>query len=217
MSRSPRIEPRWPAGLAVLVMTLLLVGSPNRFHLFPVGLSVLLMAAALTPMVVVGVTGGQAPWLRIERTVLWLVVVILILMTIANVTILVEVMVFGGAELSALELLASGVVIWFTNIVSFSLAFWHVDRAGPEARLNRLPTRADWFFPQEGVPDSVPPEWRPTFIDYLFLGFSTATAFSPTGAIPLTARAMGLMMLESVISLVTIATIAARAINILGS
>ncbi|MDM7937516.1 MAG: hypothetical protein QUV06_08675 [Cyanobium sp. CZS 48M] len=90
-------------------MMLLLVGSPNRFHLFPVGLSVLLMVAALTAMVPVGITGGQARWLRIERTVLWLAVVILILMTIV------------------LELLASGVAIWFTNIVSFSLAFWHVD------------------------------------------------------------------------------------------
>jgi hypothetical protein len=67
------------------------------------------------------------------------------------------------------------------------------------------------------VPAAVRPDWRPTFIDYLFLGFSTATAFSPTGAIPLSAGAMLLMMLESSISLLTIAVIAARAINILGS
>lgn len=125
-------------------MMLLLVGSPNRFHLFRVGLSVLLTVAALTAMVPVGITGGQARWLRIERTVLWLAVVILILMTIV------------------LELLASGVAIWFTNIVSFSLAFWHVDRAGLEARLTACPPGADWFFPQEGVAGAVPPERRPT-------------------------------------------------------
>jgi hypothetical protein len=63
----------------------------------------------------------------------------------------------------------------------------------------------------------VRPDWRPTFIDYLFLGFSTATAFSPTGAIPLNARAQLMLMLQSTISLLTIAVIAARAINILGS
>jgi len=63
----------------------------------------------------------------------------------------------------------------------------------------------------------VPPGWRPAFIDYLFLGYSTATAFSTTDVMPLTSRAKMLMMLESTISLATIVVVAARAINILGS
>ena len=59
-------------------------------------------------------------------------------------------------------------------------------------------------------------DWWPTYVDYLFLGFSTATAFSPTDALPLTPCAKLLMMLESSISLVTIIVVAARSINILG-
>jgi hypothetical protein len=63
----------------------------------------------------------------------------------------------------------------------------------------------------------VAPEWWPTFVDYLFLGYSTATAFSTTDVMPLTSRAKILMMLESAISLVTIVAVVSRAINILGS
>jgi len=76
--------------------------------------------------------------------------------------------------------------------------------------------RPDCLFPQAGAPEDSPPGWRPTFVDYLFLGFSTATAFSPTDALPLTPRAKLLMMLESAISLATIVVVAARAINVLG-
>jgi len=57
---------------------------------------------------------------------------------------------------------------------------------------------------------------RPAFVDYLYLAYSTATAFSTTEVAPLTHRAKLLMMLESSISLATILVIAARAINILG-
>ena len=61
------------------------------------------------------------------------------------------------------------------------------------------------------------PHWRPTFVDYLALSYNTATAFSPTDALPLTARAKLLMMLQSVISLATILMVVSRAINIIGS
>jgi hypothetical protein len=212
-----RIELRWSAALAVLVLWALERGLPNRVRLLPAGYDYILFATVLIPMLAVGLTAGSRRWLRIERVTTWLFVAVAGSMTLANLVVLIKEMLFGQGQLNAIELLASGIAIWVSNVVTFSLAFWHLDRGGPEARLNRLPIRADWFFPQEGVPDAVRPDWRPTFIDYLFLGFSTATAFSPTGAIPLTAGAMLLMMLESSISLLTIAVIAARAINILGS
>jgi hypothetical protein len=108
-------------------------------------------------------------------------------------------------------------VVWVSNVLIFSLLYWRIDRGGPEARANNAGTRPDWLFPQPGAPEDAPPDWRPTFVDYLFLGFSTATAFSPTDALPLTSRAKMLMMLESTMSLGTIVVVAARAINILGS
>ena len=97
------------------------------------------------------------------------------------------------------------------------MTYWRLDRGGPEPRANGRSTKPDWLFPQEGLPEYVPADWHPTFIDYLFLEFDTATAFSPTDDLPLTSRAKLLMMLESTISLVTIIAVVARAINILGS
>ncbi len=80
------------------------------------------------------------------------------------------------------------------------------------------PERPDWIFPaDEAEADNVRSGWRPQFIDYLFLGFSTATAFSTTDALPLTGRAKFAMMTESTISLVTLVVVAARAINALGT
>ena len=75
----------------------------------------------------------------------------------------------------------------------------------------------DWLFPQESAPGGVQADWRPMFVDYLFLSYSTATAFSATDVPPLTRRAKLLMMAESTISLVTMVVVASRAINVLGS
>jgi hypothetical protein len=116
-----------------------------------------------------------------------------------------------------LSLLASSIAVWVTNVTTFSLLYWEIDRGGPEARQNNAGTMPDWLFPQTGAPaEDVRPDWRPVFVDYLFLGYSTATAFSTTDVMPLTSRAKLLMMLESAISLATIVVVAARAINILG-
>ncbi|MGE5295897.1 MAG: hypothetical protein ACM3VT_13815 [Solirubrobacterales bacterium] len=102
-----------------------------------------------------------------------------------------------------------------TNVLAFSLLYRQLDRGGPGARENLEYVKPDWQSPQTGCPDDALAGWQPTFVDYLFLGYSTATAFSPTDALPLSSRAKLLMMLESTISLVTIVVVASRAINIL--
>ena len=137
---------------------------------------------------------------------------------LAGMTVLIDAMLSRAAELSGLQLFSSSIAVWVINILTFSLLYWQIDRGGPEARMNGAGTRPDWLFPQEGAPaEDVPPGWRPSFVDYLFLGYSTATAFSTTDVMPLTSRAKMMMMVESTISLATIVIIAARAINILGS
>jgi hypothetical protein len=121
------------------------------------------------------------------------------------------------ADISGIDLLESSVAAWTGNVLISSLVFWQMDRGGPENRRNDVSTKPDWLFPQESAGEHVPSNWRPTYVDYLFLAFSTATAFSTTDVIPLTSRAKLLMMAESTISLVTIIAIAARAINILNT
>jgi hypothetical protein len=126
-------------------------------------------------------------------------------------------MVRRSSELSGLTLLSSSIAVWLINIGTNSIVYWQLDRGGPEARLRGDAVRPDWLFPQDGASSEViPPDWRPNFVDYFYLAYSTATAFSATEVAPLTSRAKLLMILESSISLVVIVLVGARAINILG-
>jgi hypothetical protein len=94
-----------------------------------------------------------------------------------------------------LQLLSSSIAIWVANVLAFSILYWQIDRGGPEARANKAGKKPDWLFPQEAPVEDAPAAWWPTFVDYLFLGFTTSTAFSPTDTLPLTSRAKILMML----------------------
>jgi hypothetical protein len=94
---------------------------------------------------------------------------------------------------SATELLASGALIWLGNNLSFALLYWLIDSGGPIARL-RQTAQVDFAFTQHMSPELAPPSWRPVFLDYLHLGFTNATAFSPTDVMPLTHRAKYTML-----------------------
>jgi hypothetical protein len=215
--QASRFEPRWAVAVTILAVIVLLAELPGRVRLLPIWLPYVLGIAVLAPMVAVGLTRGRAPWPRVEHTVTLLFVAIVTVGTLANVANLIQLIVYRSAEISGLQLLASSITVWVTNVLAFSLLYWQIDRGGPESRANKAGAKPDWLFPQDGAREDVAPDWRPAFADYLFLGFSTATAFSTTDAMPLTSRAKMLMMLESTISLMTIVVVASRAINILGS
>jgi hypothetical protein len=211
------IEPRWPVMVAVVAVVALLTMLPARVRVFPQWVSYVLAIALIVPMAALAFATAKAPWLRIERIVTLLFFAIAGFAMVDQLVHLLGSMVGRSAGLSGLQLLTSSIAVWAMNVLIFSVAYWRTDRGGPEARVRRTSTKPDWLFPQEGVPDQVRPDWHPTFIDYLFLSYCTATSFSPTEAQPLTSRAMLLLMMESMISLVTVIAVAARAINILGS
>jgi len=216
-AQAPRIEPRWPVALAILAVILLLALLPERVRFFPAWFPYVFGIAFIVPMAAVGLTAEKAWWLRVEHTIMLLFIVVTGVGTLANLAYLINAMVRRSAEIGGVQLLTSSIAVWVTNLIMFSLLYWQIDCGGPEARANNAGTKPDWLFPQEGAPEDAPPDWRPTLVDYLFLGFSTATGFSTTDVIPVTSRAKMLMMLESTISLVTIVVVASRAINILGS
>ena len=217
-AQAPRFEPRWPVAIAILAVILLLALLPGRLMLVPSWVPYVVGIVVLVPMAAVGLTAAKAQWLRVERMITLLFFVFTGAGTLANLANLIGAMVRRSAEISGLQLLTSSIAVWVTNVLMFSLLYWQIDRGGPEARVNNAGTRPDWLFPQMGAPtEDVPPDWRPAFVDYLFLGYSTATAFSTTDVMPLTSRAKMLMMLESTISLATIVVVASRAINILGN
>ena len=217
MKEGTEIESRWQVVLAILAMFCVLAVLPDRIRVFPNWVPLLLTIALVVPMVALQLTAAKTRWLRVEHLVMLFFLVIGGFALLESLGYLLYAMMFRSHELTGIQLLASSVAAWAMNVLLFSLTYWRLDRGGPEARAHHTNPRPDWLFPQQGVPEYVPPNWHPTFVDYLFLAFDTATAFSPTDALPLTSRAKVLMMLQSTISLVTVIAVAARAVNILGS
>ncbi len=211
-----RAAQRLPVAIAVVAVLALLVALPERVRAAPNAAILLVGLLVLVPMAGVVLTGADPRWVRAERRMTVLVCILMGSSCVTNLVFLVRAMLGESPAGSGLVLLSSGTAVWFTNILVFSLLYWQLDRGGPEGRLGDPAPRADWQFPQNQAPADERPGWQPEFLDYLALGFSTATAFSPADVLPLTRRAKALMMLESFISLVTIVVVGARAINVLG-
>lgn len=212
-----RLEPRWPVLLTCLAMLLVITLLPTRATLLPLWVAYAIVLALMLPMAGVWLSDGHAWCLRVERTTTLVFASIAEVVTITTLFYLASLMVSRPDELSGHQLLKSSIAAWLTNVLVFSLWYWRLDRGGPEARANGARAKSDWYFPQSGMAEDVPATWQPAFPDYLFLAFSTATAFSTTDVLPLTTRAKMLMMLESLVSLATLVIVGARAINILSS
>ena len=109
-------------------------------------------------------------------------------------------------------LLAAGTLVWLGNNLAFALMYWLMDSGGPIIRALR-PFPIDFAFTQHMSPELTRADWRPTFPDYLHMGFTNATAFSPTDVLPLTHRAKYAMLAQSTIALALLGLIVARAVN----
>jgi len=121
----------------------------------------------------------------------------------------------GIRPLQTTDLLLSSVDVWLTNVLVFALWYWELDRGGPYERITVRHRQPDFLFPQMATPYCAAEDWAPDFVDYFYVSFTNATAFSPTDTMPLTNWAKLLMMVQSFASLVTVALVAARAVNIL--
>ncbi len=122
----------------------------------------------------------------------------------------------GGRTHNGRTLLLDALNIWATNVIVFSIWYWVLDRGGPwlDQRDHRGPS--EFIFPQTMLPaGTIGADAKPGYVDYLFLSFNTSTAFSPTDTMPLSRRMKLLMMLEATVSLLTLALVMARAVNIL--
>jgi hypothetical protein len=113
-------------------------------------------------------------------------------------------------------LIFAGVVLWVTNVLLFGLWYWELDGGGPLARMLKRRHHPDFLFVQMSSPEWAPKGWRPGLTDYLYLSLTNATAFSPTDTMPLTPSAKWLMGAQSLVALVTVGLVVARAVNILG-
>lgn len=142
---------------------------------------------------------------------------LLAIVAVLATALLVVELVNGAPNLrSASALLTTGALVWIDTHLTFSLLYWELDSGGAAARLHNVRTRPDLAFPQHMNPALAPPGWRPVFVDYLYLGFTNATAFSPTDAMPLTHWVKLAMTVQALISILLLSLVIANAVNILG-
>ena len=233
-------ERYWPVYVAVAVAIGLQLRLPTAYDagpkwLLPVGEALLLV------LLVVG--RYASPRRREPATVVRLHLLTMGLIALVSLDNLVSLgllvrELLRGLDVDGRTLVLSAMAIWLTNVIVFALWFWELDGDGPIPRRADPDGRRDFLFPQiqlqqdeaetltrdaelvrlghEGhgrQPKYV--GWLPDFIDYLYVSFTNATAFSPTDTMPLSRWAKMLMLVQSAASLLTIALIAGRAVNIL--
>jgi hypothetical protein len=207
-------EPRWPMAGAVLAAMVLTILLPDDVRLGPQWLLPLLEGVLLVAVIAAdpGRINRRSRWLRVLSIVL---VSVLVLGALWSTAQLIDDLIHGGAVTnSASDLLQAGTAVWVSNIIAFALLYWELDGGGAAARAHHLPTHHDFAFPQQLSPTIVSPDWRPRFVDYLYLGFTNATAFSPTDAMPLTPRAKVAMAIQAFVSLAILGLVIARAVNV---
>lgn len=206
-------EPYWHVQFAVIVAIALQLVLSNQLTVGPkyfiAGLELLLVIA-----LIVVANRRHKVIFHIRRG---MAIILIAIISIANISSLVLVIndLFGKKLVSGKELILSGLAIFLTNIIIFGLLYWELDSNGNQGQSTDVPP-IDFLFPQMSEKSSSAfSSWNPTFLDYLYVSLTNATAFSPTDTMPLTHRAKSLMSLQSLVSLITIALVAARAVNIL--
>jgi uncharacterized membrane protein len=207
-------EHRWPALVVVALAIVLQVILPDKV-IQGLGNRSLIPALECALMIVLlvanpGHISRDGSRLRVVG------IALIALISVANLVSLVELIhaLLYGSRSSGRALVYASVPIWLTNVLVFGLWYWELDRGGPAARKSDDHPKPDFLFPQMSVP-AASPGWTPNMLDYIYTSFTNATAFSPTDTLPLTGWAKLLMMLQSFASLVTVAVVISRAVNIL--
>jgi uncharacterized membrane protein len=212
------IEPRWPIALAIssfIAITIVLrVVVPRRQSVGPhwllpaVEIALLLVLIAADPLR----AERRAHWLR--RASITLIVLLVVVAVVESVVLVVQLIKGSDLAESADSLLASGALVWFGNALVFGLLYWQLDSGGPFARYRHERPFPDFAFSQQLNPELAPEGWRARYVDYLILGVTTSTAFSPTDVMPMVPWAKLTMALQSLISLTVIGLVIARAVNV---
>jgi len=204
LQKNAHIEPYWHVQLAVLLaigLELLLSSQLTVISKYIVALGELGLLIALS------VFSRQQGLLRLRRGLAMVLIAVISAANISSLLLIVGELLSASAH-NGRELLVSGLAIYLTNIIMFGLWYWELDSANDAG----TDGRPDFMFAQSNQATS---KWRPTFFDYLYVSTTNASAFSPTDTLPLTHRAKALMTLQALTALLTVALVAARAVNIL--
>jgi hypothetical protein len=208
-------EPFWPAQLAAAAALALYLTLPHALIMGPKWLVPGVEGVLLLGLVITTPTRHHMQSSRLRGLIVGLLG--LVSLTTLVALILLARFLLDGSHARGHALLFAGAVLWLTNVLIFGIWYWELDAGGPAHRVApRKPSRpSDFLFPQLAQP-ALAPGWRPGFVDYLYTSYTNATAFSPTDTMPLSAMAKLLMATQSLIALITILLVVARAVNVLG-
>jgi len=207
-------ESRLPMAVAVIVLMLAALLAPPRLSVLPGWLlaateGVLLVALILLDPGRIDRIGPA------QRRVSIALVVVILGSTLGSTALLIFDLVTGSPLTSEPDLLLlAGAKVWLGNNVAFAFVYWEFDGGGPARRARGLPRFPDLAFPQQLNPDLAPPSWRPQFLDYLYVGFTTANAFSPTDTMPMTHWTKVAMGSQALISFAIVGLVLARVVNL---
>ena len=208
-------ETRWQVALAVAAAVALQYPLPGRLVL----VHPFWLLPTLQALLLIALVAANPRRLNTEsRAIRFLGLTLAVLLSLANaysVARLVVGLVQGTEGNNAGPLLITGGTIWLINVIVFALWYWEFDRGGPVARAQADRMYPDFQFVQMVSPGLASPDWEPAFSDYLYLSFTNATAFSPTDTMPLSRWAKMGMTVQASVSIVTVALVVARAVNIL--
>jgi hypothetical protein len=211
-----QIEPRWPNRVAMLAVAGLYAALPSS--LFFGGtrwLVAVIVPLLLIPISIAHKRGNHA----VNELLGYILNSIVTLAMIISLALLI--VAVTQHEITPQQLLRSAALLWIANVLVFASWYWHLDGGGPHQRsLTAGHTDGAFLFPQMTMTSDAKIAagevgWEPHFVDYLFLAFNTSTAFSPTDVPVLSRWAKCLMMIQALISLMVIALLAGRAVNIL--
>ena len=188
---------------------------PPRYSLFPQWLMPALLGALLVTLIIADPGRIDRRSELIRAWSIALVVVLCLGAAFFTGRLVVELVHGSSVTNSAALLLRVGGVAWVYLIIAFAFVYWEFDGGGPEARAVADPEFPDMAFPEQLNPSVAPPGWRPQFFDYLYVGFTNATAFSPTDVMPLARWAKLTMAMQASASLIILGLVIARAVNIL--
>ncbi|MEU9700373.1 hypothetical protein [Streptomyces sp. NPDC047981] len=208
-------ESRWPMATAVVLAMVLTLLLPDDLRLAPKW-----VLPSVEGLLLLALIAGDPG--RIDRRSAALRAVAIALVgalavgAVWSTVQLVDDIVHGGKETaSAAGLLQTGGTVWAGTVLAFSLLYFELDGGGAAARAHRMPAAPALAFPQQLSPELSTPDWRPRYVDYLYLGLTNATAFSPTDVMPLAPWAKIAMAVQSLVSLLILGLVIARAVNVL--
>ena len=206
------IESFWPPISAIVVATLLQASLPQRVGQLR-WVSVTLCLLLLVVFAFVNPRQIEQRHRPLRGVMLALVAALSIGNAISGAQLVIDLVNAEGIS-DAGTLLRTGGAIWLTNVIVFSLWYWLFDRGGPYARAQQPDPFPAFMFPQMEEHDFVPPGWKPEYVDYLYLAFTNALAFSPTDVMPLKHWAKLTMLLQALVSLMIAVLVVARAVNV---